>query len=391
MFKRLILLILVLCLVLYVSPCLGATTNIQPSTWREAVDQANEDLGFDYFSETNKNGLTLNKDLATGKWSTFKGGTSVDFGSALAYGPVSGIVNGMPRYLGQTRGGDDYANAYFPMDSWAGGYLEDRNWIANPWDDADVKESAKDKQFDNPIVGDKYLANILKGMEMFYNNILNGQYKTIDWTQYVHVLQPPTKYSFGTGRMWHKDSAGKIWYLAVPIAPFYSIAPPPTFEWDEASLGIADGCFLDVPKKVGSQMEVYIIRGPRHEITEPTYVPIKIYLLQNVDESVQFAYGKIPANIGWGELVFDEVVKFTPDKPYWVKKITYPVPLANHKSGIIVQTGLKEIKSNNAVDCYVWNNEASLLYGTSTTSASEFMDYLPWSKIEAEFGIKRLK
>jgi hypothetical protein len=377
--------VIALCFILFVSPVFGVTSNTQPTTWQEAVYQANEDLGFEYFKETNKNGLTINKDLAIGKWSTYKGSSNINFGSALAYGPVSGIVNGIPRYLGQTRGGDVYSNAYFPMDKWVGGHLEDRNWILNPWDDSDIKANAKDKQFDNPIVGDKYLDNIIRGMELFYSDILSGEYKNIDWTLYVHVLQPPTKYSFGAGRMWHRDNAGKIWYLAVPIAPFYSLTP------DVVSLGTADGCFLDVPKKVGSNMEVYIIRGPRHQITEPIYVPIKIYLLQNVDKSIQFAYGKIPANIGWGDLIFDDIVKFTPDKPYWVKKITYPVPLDNHKSGIFVQTGMREINSREAVVSYSWNYVSHIAWGSHTLSSDEFMDYLPWSNIEVEFDIKRLK
>lgn len=384
----------VICLLLTIIfsvTCVSGVTALagQPDTWQKAIEQANNDLGFEYFKEKNKSGLEINKDLTIGNWSTYKGGSQIDFGSALVYGQLSGMKNGMPRYLGETRGGDEYANAYFPMDSWAGGYIEERNWIKEPWVDASTCSDASEITFDLPMVGDKYLANIVKGMELFYHNILDGSYKNTDWTEYVHVLQPPTNYSFGTGRMWHKDNAGKIWYLAVPIAPFSKIGPA-YIDPKHGENGTADGCFLDYPQKVGNNMEVYIIRGPRTTITEPVYVAISIYLLENVNESVQFSAGNIPANIGWGELIFDEVVEFLPDKPYWVKKVTYPVPLAGHKSGILVQTGYKEIEEKNAVDSFTWNSDAGLNYGSHTMSESEYMDYLPWDRIEAEYGIKRL-
>lgn len=388
MYKKFV--ICLLLTMLYSFTCISGAAALtgKPDTWQEAIEQANDDLGFEYFKEKNKSGLEINKNLAIGNWSTYKGGSQIDFGSVLVYGQVSGMKNGMPRYLGETRGGDDYANAYFPMDSWAGGYIEDRNWISEPWVDSNTCSNASEITFDQPMVGDQYLANIIKGMEIFYHDILYGSYKNTDWTKYVHILQPPTNYSFGTGRMWHKDSAGKVWYLAVPIAPFIKVAPN-IVDYRDVELGTADGCFLSFPQKVGNNMEVYIIRGPRNTITEPIYIPIRIYLLQNVDENVQFAVSKIPANIGWGELIFNEVVEITPDKPYWVKKITYPVPLVNHKSGVLVQTGSKEIESNNAVDNFTWNNDTGLLCGSHTMSESEYMGFLPWERIEDEYGIKR--
>ena len=54
--------------------------------------------------------------------------------------------------------------------------------------------------------------------------------KKRQWNEYVHVYQPPTSVSWGSGIMFHRTSDGRIWYLTVPMAPLEpdDVPPPDT-------------------------------------------------------------------------------------------------------------------------------------------------------------------
>jgi hypothetical protein len=279
----------------------------------------------------------------------------------------------IPRYLGYDVKGNKYSNFDFPVDADSGRDPWDKSWIKYPWDEGYCNYPP-------------------------YYNTDNNASAWLDrlnwpgWTgeklkDYLLIQSPPTDYSPGTCVGWH-IYLGKPWYQVFSIEPDKKL----DLKGNITENGIATGCFLDFPRKVGNQMETYVIRSSEIKITEPVYVPVKIWLLENLDENISFIDDKIPKNIGWGKLVFDDYIKLTADKNYWVKKITYPVPLVGHKSGILVQTGSDAIENGRAVTNYCQNvKDFGLTCGSHTTSEYERLDFIPWNQIEAEYGIKRLR
>lgn len=202
-----------------------------PETIDQALQMANAELreslglNYDYFEKKNANGKEINEELAIGSWSGMAGLKGVGTDSVLVYGQpteLNASVN-RHRYLGETIGGDKFTNMFFPNDAWGGGYLEDRNWIKNPWNNKKTEANAQDTTFDAKNISDKYLPNIIAGIESYYKDVLKGSYKTKDWHNYVHVLQPPTKYAWGMGRMWHQTQNGSVWYITIPLAPYEAI------------------------------------------------------------------------------------------------------------------------------------------------------------------------
>lgn len=190
-----------------------------PVTLEEAINTANDELeslyGLDlYFRPFNLNGKAINPD----RWK--------EKGRALfAYGDPFGdikITPEGPRYrnLGKTVDGQDFSNPHFPNDAWLGGKLEDRNWIKAPWDNDSIKDEYKIwiNKFNNDI---RYLHSIQDGLKFYWSDVLIGPNSPIwnNWHEYVHILQPPTRWAWGLGRMWHQDSAGQIWYITIPMVP----------------------------------------------------------------------------------------------------------------------------------------------------------------------------
>ncbi|MGB9839365.1 Athe_2463 domain-containing protein [Thermovenabulum sp.] len=141
-----------------------------------------------YFKEKNKDGIPINKDMYVNR-------------GLLVYGePFGESKEGRIRFLGYTMSGDYFTNEYFPDDMWKDGNLEDRNWIKGPWDQ-DLNFRGKQIQknkFDGNTVLDE---SIKKGLAYFYE--LDGKFSysksKLQWSQYVHVLQPPTKWTWGIG------------------------------------------------------------------------------------------------------------------------------------------------------------------------------------------------
>jgi hypothetical protein len=244
MMKRIMAMAFVLAITISLSTVVTHADLVEPTTVTEALKDANDALGYNYFSDSNLyHRLPINSKLAKNIWGTYKdrisgaiyhGNEGVDFGYTLAYGSASQFISGVPDIIGETMSGEDFYNIYAPMDSWdTRKKLEERAWIEEPWYDAHTLNRATDWQFDalNIYPSDLYRDNIVNGLSVFYSDILDGRYKTIAWENYVHVLQPPTKNGFGVGVMWHQ-SGGKVWYLTVPIAPdefpVSSTAPTPS-------------------------------------------------------------------------------------------------------------------------------------------------------------------
>lgn len=150
----------------------------------------------------------------------------------------------------------------------------------------------------------------------------------------------------------------------------------------------ADGCFLDVPKQNGSNMETTVIRGLHYTITDPVKVAIKILLFENLPENTEFKVRELISS-GKGKVIFNDYAEFTAAKPYWIKKITYDVPDKGYKSGIVVQTG-PDITDKAGVFNYTWHTSIGpMSYGTHTTAIESCMDFLPWALIEKNEKIDR--
>lgn len=151
-------------------------------------------------------------------------------------GPHGTKRKGEYRYLGYTKFGENYTNINFPMDAFnASKLIENRNWIANPWKSNAVKK-ALSAQGENPINENPFdklpINQILVYRGLSREKDENGNplpmgsgAKTKPWDQYVHVLQPPTEYTSGIGRMWH-ISNGTVWYKTVYLPQYSEIFTP---------------------------------------------------------------------------------------------------------------------------------------------------------------------
>ena len=202
--KNLFILLIALTTIFAFSITADASQNQPPTNLQEALTLANQELrqeiGYDYFTPTNSEGRPINFVMVEGLGGVVIG-ESGPYG-ALVYGDPHGDANeGQNRYLGYTILDEDFTNPAFPHDAWAGGYLEDRNWIATPWGDERITSqyAIYMNDFDNKT---KYLPNIQKGIAIYYADVSRGGDSSYwnSWSEYVHILVPPTKYTWGMGR-----------------------------------------------------------------------------------------------------------------------------------------------------------------------------------------------
>ncbi|NPV72325.1 MAG: hypothetical protein HPY89_00725 [Pelotomaculum sp.] len=132
--------------------------------------------------------------------------------------PHGDTKDGQQRYIGYTKLDEDFTNPAFPHDAWAGGVLEDREWINEPWWRNELGQQ-KNKYDGQP----KYYDNIASGVQLYYGDVIAGPAARPGFwnnlSNYVHILVPPTTLTWGMGRMWHQDSSGNVWYLSVPLPP----------------------------------------------------------------------------------------------------------------------------------------------------------------------------
>lgn len=181
-----------------------------------------EYLKFDYYEEQSSNKKNMNSELLHGNWTDVDGSNGQKYDCLVVYGQPFGDAD---RYLGYTMRGEEFTNFLHPHDQWNGSItLEMRNWIKSPWYDSRTCDKANEKYFNasKSYIQSRYLPNIIGGLELYYGDAINkktGEYKNIPWQQYMHVLQPPTDYSWGMGRMWHETSDGKLYYITIPLVP----------------------------------------------------------------------------------------------------------------------------------------------------------------------------
>lgn len=215
MIKRFMTILTFLILLCFSSSAVMASA---PTTKQEAVRIANDEirpaLGYDFFEDKNVDDKPIDW-VKTERLSNVATGGLTGMGALVYGGPHGDIKNGTSRYLGYTYLGEDYTNPDFPHDAWGGGYLEDRNWTENPWN-GKISGQKKNK-FDGNI---RYLPNIQMGIAFYYGESSKGGNSSYwdKWHNYMHVLVPPTEFTWGMGRMWHNLN-GSLWYISVPLAP----------------------------------------------------------------------------------------------------------------------------------------------------------------------------
>lgn len=151
--------------------------------------------------------------------------------------PGNNIKNGKSRYVGITTDGEPYPNPDYEPDSYPTVQINTYDWVQEPWNKAIC---LKNNFNANPDLKDSYNKKIRQGLQENYGDkFYVGDFR--DWTQYVHIVQPPTTYVAGRGRMWHLwdsdgDSAKEAWYVTMPLAPDVKVAlviPPPLPEEPE--------------------------------------------------------------------------------------------------------------------------------------------------------------
>jgi hypothetical protein len=403
-----------------------------PNTWQESISMANKEIGFDYYKINGKDlldTLNINSSLAIGEWGSQKTGFIENLGCAFVYGePFGDVKSGKNRYLGKSFYGEIFTNTFFPSDKKADKNLENIDWIVSPWGDKNISWKIKNYALDSfrDSIKNKYLPSMLEGIKIScgINQIpLGSNWQTSKpWEKIIHVLQPPTYFSHGMGIMWHdpywNSATNKwdAWYITVPLVPLKNIqekitpepiitpvtTPEPTPSSSEPKKDLtmftalnsgSDGCFLDLPQlnETTGTVETYIIKGFHNPINQDMKTKVKVWLFENMDENISFTSDNMLANYSaQGKIIFDDYATFTVSEPFWVKKIEYKKPNKNKKSGIVLQSGQKDIDKNTGVHSWCWiTGRGTYLPQCQTTSDCTLMDWLPWNDIEAKYKIKR--
>ncbi|MFZ5632131.1 MAG: Athe_2463 domain-containing protein [Bacillota bacterium] len=181
----------------------------------------------DFYKEIDKQGRLLN-------------GRTLYYYWVLAYGGEHGTYDhnqGEYRYLGYTALGESYTNWLFRPDFSGSIDINNANWIEKPEEKKYVnqfvtqimgeKEELKVNNFDRLRSTQKYREHIAWGLYLL--SVYQPDYYKLDvenlldrdWENCVHILQPPTKYMFGAGRMFRWMPDGTMRYMDVPLLPDY--------------------------------------------------------------------------------------------------------------------------------------------------------------------------
>ncbi|MEK4290128.1 hypothetical protein [Paenibacillus sp. FSL P4-0502] len=230
------------------------TSNNLPKTATDVIEKINKDMAelykkSNYYTmETNKG--KLREDLLQNQIKSNNSNFEIVYGGNHEWLEHSNMF----AFSGYSIDGDSVSTEGAPWYAgWSGIQIQNFNMIKEPWKDSGVKSSYKIRKNDfDAFVGRdiEYLANsggtfeqaIVTGLNLSYAGkkyerfIYNNQDKEYKdrvvytqnttpskggrWIDYVHVLQPPTYLSWGSGRIYIQGSNGNITYLGIPIAPF---------------------------------------------------------------------------------------------------------------------------------------------------------------------------
>lgn len=197
---------------------------------RQYVNQEIEDVfgSHEYYPvRENINGSWLS--LSEPAWRSHK---------ALAYGAYFGntAANRERRYIGYNPLGHEFPNPNYPPDEDATTSLNGWAWVQKPWDynwaGTDLYMSLPNEEELRTALNQKIINGIKYSYGSYFDetkgSLANGTANT-DWWKYVLIVQPPTKYTYGYGRMWHKwdsnkDGIPELWYITMRLAP--DVLPP---------------------------------------------------------------------------------------------------------------------------------------------------------------------
>lgn len=196
-----------------------------------AMEDDNNFLGFDYFiprlpnlKEVSQNGEVLRQLNGENLRLVLYAENNNDH--MLVWGNSNGdYKNGEYRFLGINKHGENITNIDFPLDVNIeyGAKLNNNEWIPEPWRSDIVAQKLAQKGeppiFKSPWDGDdRFLPNIVFGLAAKHGAEFSWDGPQLNWTDYVHILEPPTYYGWGVGRAWHIKN-GQVLYRTIPLYP----------------------------------------------------------------------------------------------------------------------------------------------------------------------------
>lgn len=207
--------------------------------------------------------------------------------AVLAYGDRYGtpVRFGENRYLGYTATKEAYTNVFFRPDFADGVQIDQANWILTPCEDDLVKKfldqmrepELKKNDFNYQPM---YRDNILLGFDLL-NQIYPDYYgldyaaaKDRDWENYVQILQPPSKYCWGTGRMFRLLPDNSIRYMDVPLISFGEAALDFSVKLEKDSYQAKPGEVIETTATFELNKEYYKAREAK----------LRLYLETTTDE-----------------------------------------------------------------------------------------------------------
>lgn len=226
---------------------------IKPEDVLKVINQDMEELyGEKNYYPDRINNRTYRKDLIQKQIK--EGGEHFIIVYGGDHGPWLDHKGGMYAYSGFTKDGESVSTEGAPWYAgWSGTKIQDFNMIETPWEHkrASTKYKIEKNKFDQytdkeniylkdsngtfeksiieglnyKYAGQKYAEFMYKEQNKDFSGLdvydLNATPKKGgQWIDYVHILQPPTFYSWGEGRIYIENKDGNITYLGIPIAPF---------------------------------------------------------------------------------------------------------------------------------------------------------------------------
>lgn len=218
--------LLILSLLIFMSSTGYSVDNTNfPKTLEESRQYANREIENIFgWKELYVNPNKINDSLL------FLNETSWQKHQALVYGEPFGTLNqGHRRYLGFNPLGHDFPNPAYPPDHKPTTLLNDWDWLDKPW----KKEMIKQYDLYYGLPNEQELRTALR--QKIIDGIIRSYPDNFDptdtrpWENYTLIVQPPTKYTWGYGRLWHKwdsnkDGKAELWYISIPLVP--DILPP---------------------------------------------------------------------------------------------------------------------------------------------------------------------
>jgi|GEM_PF-3592528 len=238
--RKLLSILLTLALIIGIFPPVTKADESMRQSMNQYMD---EEYGRENFFPQTINGKSFNivkvntiKDNSGNATYTFPQGWEMKIPN---YGEPFDFTNkfGEYRYIGYTPQGLPNGNPSHPFDDWAGGILETRQWMDDPWTKDGVitkiasQLGVSEKQVKGMFPKELSLemrnipeirGKILWGLMLNqYNGQLivgNGPGQGMDypWEEKIMIYYPPTPETWGRGSMWHY-SAGTLWYFHVWI------------------------------------------------------------------------------------------------------------------------------------------------------------------------------